>query len=116
MIAWSSRSVRIERSTRSPMAFARGPDRCPDAGDAQLRQADAERATVDGVAVVDEVLGPPPPRSRLDQLVPEPRRGRTRSHIEVDQLPRIVPDEEEDVEDHVVDGVDHQQIGRPDFL
>jgi hypothetical protein len=24
-IAWSSHSVRIERTTRSPMAFARGP-------------------------------------------------------------------------------------------
>jgi len=41
-IALSRHSVRIERTRRSPMAFARGSlDRCPDAGDAQLRQADA---------------------------------------------------------------------------
>ena len=32
----------------------------------------------------------------------------------MDQLTTVVPDEEEDVEDPVVNGVDHQQIGRPD--
>jgi hypothetical protein len=32
----------------------------------------------------------------------------------MDQLTTVVADEEEDVEDPVVNGVDHQQIGRPD--
>ena len=32
----------------------------------------------------------------------------------MDQLTTVVADEEEDVEDPVVNGVDHQQIRRPD--
>ena len=93
---------------------AGGPDRSSDTRDAQFGQPGSERTAVDSVTVVDEVSGLPPPRSRLDHLLPDPRRGRTRGHIEVDQLTTVVPDEEEDVEDPVVDGVDHQQIGRPD--
>ena len=112
-IVWSRHSVRIERTTRSPMAFARGA-RTGVRTLAMPSQPGAERAAVDSVAVVDEVFGLASPGSRPDQLPPDPGRGRTRGHVEVDQLTKVVPDEEEDIEDPVVNGVDHQQIGRPD--
>jgi len=97
-IMWSRHSVRIERTTRSPMAFARGARTgCSNAGDAELAEPGAERAAVDSVAVVNEVFGLPSPGSRLDQLLPDPRRRWTRGDTELDQLTTVVTDEEEHV-------------------
>ena len=80
-IAWSRHSVRIERTTRSAMAFARGARTGVRTLAMQLRQADAERATVDGVAVVDEVLGLPPPKeSPRSCAVPVGSKKTSRGH------------------------------------
>jgi hypothetical protein len=73
-----------------------------------------EVPAIDGVPVVDKVGRLATPWCRLKELLPDPGRRRTGGHVAMDQPTAVVADEEEDVQDPVVDGVDHQQIGCPD--
>jgi hypothetical protein len=47
-----------------------------------------------------------PPWCCLQQLAPDPGRGRAGGDVEMDQLTPLVPDDEENVDDAVVNGVD----------
>jgi hypothetical protein len=55
----------------------RCPLRGPHPGDPQTGQPAVEVAAVDGIPVVEEVLRLPAPGRRLQELVPDPGRGRT---------------------------------------
>src|SRR2546425_8308287 len=90
------------------------PRRCPPAGDTQARKLAVEFTAVDGIPVVDEVLGPTAPGRRLQELVPDPGSGRTGGDVEVDQISPLVIDAEEDVEGPEGHGLDHEEVGRPD--
>ena len=59
---------------------------------------------------MDQVSGLATPRSRLKQLLPDPGCRRTRRDVAMDQLTALVADAEEDIEDLVVNGVDHQEV------
>jgi hypothetical protein len=97
------------------LAFWR-PRRRPYARDSEAAGTPIEAAAVDVVAVVDEVGRFATPRCRLKQLLPDPSRRRTGRDVEVDRLTALVADEEEDVQDPVVNGVDDEQISCPDAL
>src|ERR1700682_6007091 len=92
------------------------PRRRPHAGDSEAADPRIEVPAVDAVPVVDEVRGLATPRCRLKQLLPDPSRRRTGSDVEVDQFTALVADEEEDIQDPAVNGLDDQQIGCPDTL
>src|ERR1700682_5453245 len=92
------------------------PSRRPHAGDSKASDPHIEIPSVDGVMVMNEMGRLVPPRSRLQQLLPDPGCRRTGGDVEGDQLTALVADEEEDTQDPVVNGVDDQQIGCPDAL
>jgi len=85
----------------------------PDSGDAWLCRVPIEVAAVHRVPIVDEMDGLATPWSRFQKLLPDPCRRRTGGDVEMDQLTAVVTDEEEDVQDPVVNGVDDQEIGCP---
>ena len=59
----------------------RRPKRGPDAGDSQTRQLTIKVAAVNGIPVMDQVPRLPSPGRRLQELVPDPSRGRTRGDV-----------------------------------
>ena len=59
----------------------RRSDRGPDAGDPELGKTSIDVASVDGIAIVDEVTGMPTPGRRLQQLSPDPRSRRARRDV-----------------------------------
>src|SRR5450759_1955876 len=63
---------------------------------------------------MNEIVGPASPGRGLDDLLPDPRDRWVGGHLEVDQLPAIVRDEEQHVDDPITYGLDHEQIGSPD--
>ncbi len=69
---------------------------------------------MDGIPVVDTVRGPPAPGRGLQELVPDPSRGRTGGDVEEDQLSPLVADAEEDVEGPEAHRLDDEQVGGPD--
>lgn len=96
--------MRARGRTRSPPALTQ-TDGCATTGGIDLDPAHAsagqlvvEVSAINGISVVDEVFGVPIPGSRLQELVPDPRSGRTGGDVEVDQLAPLVTDQEEDVE------------------
>ena len=91
----------------------RRPRRCPYAGDAQVRQLTVKVTAVNGIPVVDEVLGLPAPGRRLQELPPDPSGSRAGGDVKVDQLSPLVADKEEDVEGPEGHGLDDKQIGCP---
>src|ERR1700730_13701123 len=81
----------------------------PDAGDPELGKTSIDVASVDGIAIVDEVTGMPTPGRRLQQLSPDPRSRRARRDVEMDQLPASVVNEEEDVQGLETDRLNHEE-------
>src|ERR1035437_3043620 len=94
----------------------RASERCSHSGAAHPGETGIDVAPVDGIAIVDEMSGLPTPGRRLQELAPDPGGGRARGDPDLHQLPPSVPDEEEDVQGLVADGLDHEQIGGRDAL
>jgi hypothetical protein len=72
---------------------ARRPDRREQGLDAETARPRHDVAAVDRVAVAHQVARRAPPRRGRDQLPPDPGGGRTRGHVQVDELPPGVIDE-----------------------
>ena len=87
-----------------------------DRGDPEARCPVPEVLAIGGIAVVDEVLRPAAPWRRLDQLAPDPSGRGAARHVEVDDLPAVVGDEEEDVEGPIGDRLDDEEVRSPDPL
>ena len=109
------RDIRSESSARS----ARRPSwrAAPVAGCARPRspswQLAMEVTAIDGISVMDQVFARPVPRRRFQELVPDPGSSRTGGDVEVDQLPPLMADQEEDVEVPEAQGLDHEEVSRP---
>src|SRR6266568_4870546 len=91
----------------------RRPWRGAQPGDTQAGQLALEVTAIDGISIVDEVVRLPVPGRRLQELLPDPRRGGTGGDVDVKRLSPLVFDEEEDVEGPEGRGLDDEQIGRP---
>ena len=63
---------------------------------------------------MNQVLGLTTPAGGFDGLPPDPGSRRAGRYVELNQLPAQVADEEEHVQALHADGVDHEEIGRPD--
>src|SRR6266702_8845540 len=82
-------------------------------GDTQAGQLALEVTAISGISIVDEVVRLPVPGRRLQELLPDPRRGGTGGDVDVKRLSPLVFDEEEDVEGPEGRGLDDEQICRP---
>ena len=67
--------------------------------DAKALYPSPEVVAVDAVPIPEEVLRRSVPRERLDDLVRGPFGGRVRGHVEVDDLPPVVQEHDEDIQD-----------------
>src|ERR1700737_2866408 len=63
---------------------------------------------------MDEGGGLAAPWSVREQLTPDPGGGGACGDVEMHQFAPVGPDDEEDVDDPVVNGLDNQEISRPD--
>ena len=112
-IRWSRHSARkVLNNALGDRVRARNSDRSPDASNVELGQTSVHVASVDGVAIVDEVTGMPSPGCGLQHLPTDPRRRWARCDVEMDQLPTSMPNEEEDVEGLETDRLNHEEVGR----
>src|SRR6266851_5861899 len=76
----------------------RRPVRRSDLSDASAGELGPEVAPVYLVSVTDQVSWLMAPGGSFDHLPPDPGRRRVRGDIEMNQLPALVADEEEDIE------------------
>ena len=60
------------------------------------------------------MLGPPAPGRRLEQLPPDPGGGWAGGHVPGHQGPPVVGDEQQDEQGLEGQGLDGEEIGRPD--
>jgi len=94
----------------------RSQDWSADACDAEALEFSGEVFAVDGVAVVDQVAWLIAPRGGVDELLPDPGFGRTWGHVEMDNLPPGMGDEEEHVESAEAERPDDKKVSCPDAL
>jgi hypothetical protein len=92
----------------------RRPDRRQERLDPETASPLDEVAAVDRVPVADQLAGCPSPRSRSDQLPPDPRGGRAGGDVQVQKLAPDVADEREHLQRAERQGLHRQQVGRPD--
>ena len=74
-----------------------------------------EGTAVRAVAVPDQITGLLPPRRRLQQLTPHPRRCRMCRHVEMHDAVARVRDEEEDVQRLEGERLDGEEVRSPEL-
>jgi len=112
---WSRYSVRMVRTIRSPIAFAfgaRGGVRTPVIP--SIGQPLVKVGAVIGIPVVDQERRLAPERRGLHHLAPDPHCRRAGRDVEMHPFPALMVEQEEDIEDAVAHGLDHEQVGCPD--
>src|SRR3984893_19485054 len=112
---WSRNSLRIVRTRRSAIAFAFGGlTGALTLAIPNVLNRETKAPSVDRIAIVDQMCRLTAPRRGLEHLAPDPSGARAGGDIEMHQLSPLVIDQEEDVEDPVVNGLDNEQVGGPD--
>jgi len=84
--------------------------------DRQGRCALAEVGAPNPIAIMDQMSRLAVPRCGFDQLPPDPYGGRMGGHLEVNELATPMTDEEDDVERLKGQGLDDEEVSRPDRL
>ena len=92
------------------------PKRSPQTPDIDRECALAEGGAPDTVTVVDQISRLAVPGRGLDQLPPDPSGSGMGGYLEVDELAAAMTDEEEDVKGLEGQGLNNQEVGRPDRL
>src|SRR5262249_42931682 len=72
-------------------------------------------AAVCPIPISQQVPGLPPPGVGFDQLAPHPGGSRVRGDIDVQEFPAAVRDEQQDVQGAAGEGVDREQVRRPEL-
>ena len=76
----------------------------------------AEVAPIHRIVITEQMAWLGAPGRRLDQLPPDPRRGRVRGDVHVHQLPAAVGDEHQNVERLERECLHSEQIRGPEVM